>query len=235
MPEVLSYNTQYGVNIESQSEWVRALQPPPDIICYQEYPAFRLKDSGVLLPKNYEYEYAPALVKKGQEYGELTAFNPNAVKLVHSKAVDLGVSGLEKMVFGHSGQRSGLVTTFEHEGQELIVANIHLLWLALNSRRREQLGIVIEEFSDPNKPGIIIGDFNYTSLLGGGGLSSFMKSSGFEKAGEAVSTHQFFGISHQLDYVFQRNCTVLELRVEDVHFSDHLPLLFQVQPKSISP
>ena len=109
-----------------------------------------------------------------------------------------------------------------------MVANIHLLWFASHKRRREQLGAVIEAMDD-QKPAIIVGDFNYTSMIRGGGLAKFLGQEGFQPAGGRLITHRLFGIGQQVDYIFQRNCTILEVRVEDIDLSDHAPIFVRFE------
>lgn len=223
MHELLSYNIQYGKNLNQINRWIGELPKRPDIICYQEYPEDQLSESDSLRTLGYSYEFARGLVKHERAYGELTAYKEDKYKLKVSKVIDLGVSELEKRVFGHSGQRSALVTSLEVNGQEFIIANLHLLWLAVHERRKKQIGMVIKEIED-DKPALIIGDFNYSSLVAGKGLSKFLSKEGFTPAGGKIATHKFFGIQHQLDYIFQRNCSVAEVSVGDVKLSDHSPV-----------
>lgn len=219
MYELLSYNIQYGKNLDKINGWISQLPQKPDIICYQEYPEDQLND----VNPGYKYAFARGLVKNERTYGELTAYKSDKFTLTSTRTIDLSVSNLEKKVFGHSGQRSALLTIFKFEDREFMVANLHLLWLATHNRRRSQIAMVIDAM-DTQKPALIVGDFNYSSLVAGTGLTRYLSQEGFLPAGDKLDTHKFFGVRHQVDYLFQRNCSVAEVRAIDVNYSDHLPV-----------
>lgn len=227
MIELLSYNVQYGKNLPQIHEWIVGFSRKPDIVCFQEFPQDAIK--GKPLGNSYGSEFAAGLVKVGNTYGELTAYNHESVQLLRSKALDLGVSGLERKLFAHSGQRSALLTTMEVNGHELMIANIHLLWLAVNSKRRNQLEVVLAAIGDTHCPAIVVGDFNYTDAVAGNGLAQYMKDNGFQQSKGKLVTHRFLGIRHQLDYIFQKNLILLEVRTESVPFSDHTPIIAKVE------
>lgn len=204
------------------SAWRRNLPKQPGIICYQELPQPQTESVAGSFPPNFRSEYAPGVTVNGMTIGEQTIYDSSKLSLVSSRAVDLGLHPLEKMI-RHSGQRSALLTTFEIEGHEFMVANIHLAWFTTHGRRRKQLGAVIDAM-DPGKPALIVGDFNYTNKISARGLAKFLEEYDFYPAGERLTTHRFFGIEHQVDYVFQRNCTVLEIRAGNIDLSDHAPI-----------
>ena len=224
MRALLTYNTQYGKNLSQINKWIEGLPKKPDVICLQEYPYDHL-DNNSLAVQGYRFEFAPGLVKRGRTFSELTAFKSD-LSLVASEVIDLGVSNLGKRVFRLSGQRSALITKFRAQGEGFAVANIHLEWLAPHSARRDQISLILKALGD-TQSALIVGDFNYSDLVVGRGLIDYLAKHGFSLAGDRLKTHTIFGVKHQLDYVFQRSCTIGEVKVIDVDFSDHLPMIVE--------
>lgn len=212
------------------------LSPKPDIICLQEIPKDKVSSFGKILEKRgYDYKYAPAYTDHDITYGELTAYNNKKIVLMFSKVVELGSSIVARLISQHNARYTSLLTVFRHGKQTFIIINIHLLPFHLHRKRRKQLGIAIEALTllkYVNLPSLIIGDYNYTSLLGTGGLIKFMGKHGFKIGGKKkVITHRKWRINHQTDYVFYKGCKIKGLKSERVAFSDHYPMFFNLDLK----
>ena len=236
MLRALSYNIEHGKNIDQAGEWFMSLNPKPDILCLQEIPQKKASQFQKFLDKHgYSHKYAPSYTKKGITYGELTAYNTKSVLLVFSKVVELGSSIVAKLISRHNSRYTSLLTVFQYKKQNFIVVNIHLLPHGLHGRRRKQLGMAIQALQllrFVNMPSIIVGDYNYSSFFGRGGLIRYMAKNGFTMAGrKKLITHRQWRIPHQTDYVFYRQCKVKNVEVEAVKFSDHYPLLFNLEVK----
>ncbi len=232
MLQALSYNIEWGNKLGEAGEWLMALSPKTDILCLQEIPKNKIPTFKKLLDKHgYDFKYAPSYTKSGITYGELTAYNNKNLKLVHSTVVDLGSSIVAKLISRHNSKYTSLLTVFKYKSKNIIVINIHLLPHALNGRRRKQLGIAIEALQllkFVNIPSLIAGDYNYSSLTGRGSLIKFMAKHGFKIGGKKVVTHKKWKIPHQTDYVFYRNCKVKNIKSTQIKFSDHYPIIFDI-------
>ncbi len=233
MLKVLSYNIEWGKKLPQLSEWMMSLKEQPDIICFQEMPQKKISTLNKILDENgYAYKYAPSYTKGGNTYGELTAYKKGELILDFSKVVELGSSIVAKLISRHNSRYTSLLTVFKYKKKNFIIINLHLLPHGLNSRRRKQLGMAIEALAFVryvNMPSIIVGDYNYSSLTGQGGLIKFMGTHGFKMGGEKINTHRKWRISHQLDYVFYRNCSISNLDTDKVRFSDHYPFSFKLE------
>ena len=199
------------------------LTPLPDILCYQEIPDTYANNISII-PPGYRSVYAPAWMKKGIMYGQLTAYNPNTVSFQLNRIVNLGTSIWERKLFRQTGERTGLLTLFESGGHLFNIINIHLVCLARNKTRRNQLNQIIESLNDHTTPTIIVGDYNYSNILQWRRLRSYMMKRGFIQAGSSHNTHRLLFLNHQLDYAFHRNCEIHSVTVGERVYSDHAPL-----------
>lgn len=236
MLKALSYNIEWGRNLDEAGEWMMKLKPRPDIICLQEIPKDKVSSFGKLLQKyGYDYKYAPAYTDHDITYGELTGYNSKRLILVFSKVVELGSSIVARLISQHNARYTSLLTVFKYRKQTFIIVNIHLLAFHLNRKRRKQLDIAIQALSllkFVNLPSLIIGDYNYSSLTGRGGLIKFMDKNGFKIGGKKkIITHRRWRIHHQTDYVFYRGCRIKGVKSERVSFSDHFPMFFNMELK----
>jgi endonuclease/exonuclease/phosphatase family metal-dependent hydrolase len=226
--EALTYNVEYGKRLPEIYEWLKSLPEKPDLICLQEFPEQEIDSFNRLnLFTIPGHAYAPALTKYGRMHGELTAFDEAKLTPKKSMVVDLGEGLLERIYRrGSPSHRSALVTTFEHEGGEITFVNPHLIMMALHSGRRNQLDKILQLIGE--SPAVILGDFNYSNLIGGEGLARFMEQRGFTQAGERLITHLIRGKAHQLDYLFFRGCSVEDVRTMAVSYSDHFPVFAKI-------
>ena len=234
MLKILSYNIEWGRKVDEAGEWIMNLNPAPDIICLQEIPQNKVPSLKKSFENHgYDCKYAPAYTDHEIVYGELTAYNTKKVTLVFSKVVELGSSIVARLVSQHNSRYTSLLTVFKHKNKTFIIINIHLLPFVLNGKRRKQLGIAIEALTllrYINIASLIVGDYNYSSLIGRKGLIKFMATHGFSIGGKKkVITHKKWRIKHQTDYVFYRHCTVKNLLSEKVKFSDHYPIFFNLE------
>lgn len=234
MIQLVSYNIEWGKNLDKAGDWLMALTPAPDIICLQEIPQTKVASFRKMLQSHgYNSKYAPGYTDHNVTYGELTAYNTEQVILVFSKVVELGSSIVARFISQHNSEYSSLLTVFKHKNKTFIIINIHLLPFALNGRRRKQLGIAIEALGFlkyVNMPSLIVGDYNYSSLIFRGGLIRFMANHGFTIGHKKkIITHRKWRINHQTDYVFSRNCKINNIKSEKIKLSDHYPILVKFE------
>jgi endonuclease/exonuclease/phosphatase family metal-dependent hydrolase len=232
----IAYNIHYGKKLDLIQNWLLS-KKHLDIICLQEFP-FK-KDSAFLKlfeQKGYGFAYAPSFTRKKTQYGELTLFDKKKIKLLQSKALPLGTNLLEgrwieKGFIKQKGQRSSLLTLFEYKGKKLVVANSHLLCFALNSHRLNQLNKIltqVHKIGDHTKyASVILGDFNYTSIIRQKKLIEFMAKNDHNNAYK-THTHKLFTVGQQLDYVFYNGCAIKKVVIEKSKLSDHYPVQFSI-------
>lgn len=200
-------------------------------MCFQEFPIKYLNALFKTLPKDtYDYRFASGFIKRGVNYGQLTVFNTKKVQYKSHRISTFPHSFFEKAIFKIKGKRSSLITTFKYGEKHFRLVNTHLICIALNRQRRKQLVQIQAALSQMphagKTPTVILGDLNYTSLIGQKAFIAFMESFGFKNAILGVKTHRLFLMPHQLDYVFYNNCSVTDISVVETNFSDHFPLFF---------
>ena len=236
MVTVLAYNIHYGKKLELIQDWLLG-KKDLDIICLQEFPFEKNSKFLKLFEKNgYKYAFAPAYVRKKTQYGELTLYNKKNIKLESSKVINLGTiifenRHIEKLFRKNKGQRSSLLTHFKYKGKDLILANTHLFCFALNSHRINQLTKILENIqkvgNNSTFSSVILGDFNYTSIIRQTRLINFMKKNELKNAYKS-STHKLFFLKQQLDYVFYNGCDVEKVLIDRIKYSDHYPVQFKI-------
>lgn len=231
MLSVISYNIKFGKRLSEIASWLSSHPTKLDIMCFQEFPIKYLSVLFKAFPKDtYDYKYAPGFIKRGTEYGQLTVFNKTKMQCKSSKIATYPSSFFDRKIFRIKGERSSLITTFVVNNKQFRIANTHLDCLALNRKRRKQIKTIQETLSQmPNAkkmPTIILGDLNYTSLIGQNAFITFMEKYGFQNAIRGVRTHRLFLVPHQLDYVFYNNCSISDISVVKTNMSDHYPLFF---------
>jgi endonuclease/exonuclease/phosphatase family metal-dependent hydrolase len=232
--DLISYNIEWGKRLDEAGDWLMSLSPKPDIICLQEMPQGKIPSFKKRLDQHgYNYKYAPSYTKGDTTYGELTAYDKEKLALDFATIVDLGSSIIARLISRHNSKYTSLLTVFKHERKNFIVINIHLLPHALNARRRKQLGIAIEALQllkYVNMPSLIVGDYNYSSLIGRAGLIRFMAKHGFAIGQKKkLITHRKWRIRHQTDYVFSRNCKIESIKSAKIRFSDHYPMFVKFE------
>lgn len=228
MIELISYNIQLGKSLEKVIGWLKRSGKNPAIVCFQEFPEPKISILSELLGKtSYKFEFAPAVFKRKIQYGQLTLFRSDIVKLKSSKIIKLGESKLDSTIFQYKSHRSSLLTEFVFKSRTFLVVNVHLIWFASHKRRRNQLAATIKNLPK-NLPTIIVGDYNYSIFLGRKkGLIKFMKEFGYSMAGERVATHRLWKIPQQIDYAFYKTLKVFEIKVGRIKYSDHFPILIK--------
>lgn len=229
MISVITYNIQYGRKLEKIALWLKNQEKRYDILCLQEFPHSEIQRFlTTLQPTSYDFKFSRGFMKKQKEYGQLTIFNTK-IQCLQNNIVELGASFFEEKIYKNIGSRSALFTILQNNKRNILVVNVHLICLALNKKRIAQLrvimGRVIELTKNNTMPVIIVGDFNYSSLLRQKVLLRFMQEYGFKNAYK-ISTHRIFYRHHQVDYVFYKNCYVEETNVTRLAFSDHYPVEF---------
>lgn len=236
MVSILAYNIHYGKKLELIQNWLID-NPHFDIICLQEFPFKKNSQFLDLLDKHgYKYAFAPSFTRKKTLYGELTLYNSKKIKLVNTKVVGLGTMILENRFIENrfrknKGQRSSLLTHFKYKDKDFVLANSHLFCFALNSHRINQLNKILKnvtEIGDHKQfSTVILGDFNYTSIIRQKKLIDFMKKNNLSNAYK-ITTHKLFFLKQQLDYVFYNNCSVKNVVIDKLKYSDHYPVQFNI-------
>jgi endonuclease/exonuclease/phosphatase family metal-dependent hydrolase len=234
---VVAYNIHYGKKLELIRDWLLAKRRF-DIICLQEFPIKKHSEFLELFAsQGYKYCFAPSFIRRKTQYGELTLFDTKKIKLIHCQSVELGSSLLEDRFIENrfrktKGQKSSLLTLFKYKNKKLVLANSHLLAFALNSRRLNQLNKImsnVDKIGDHTKYStVILGDFNYTSIIRQKKLIDFMTQHEFKNAYK-THTHKLFFLGQQLDYVFHNNCSIKKVKVDRIKYSDHYPVQFKIE------
>lgn len=233
MIRVLSYNVLIGSRLKKIAKWLAEQQNNHDIYCFQEFPQSQIQTIcdvfSPIAPK--EYLFSHAFTKKSNTFGQLTLFDPRKVRLKRSSIVNLGkTSLLEKKIFSNHGERSALVSHFSSGEGSFTLVNTHLTLMTSNKRRQVQLLTILDsirQLYQDAKAQVVLGDFNYTSLYRRRHLFQLMKNYGFENAYKK-STHRILFLKHQVDYAFYNNCSIRNVAVEKVRFSDHYPITFEI-------
>lgn len=200
-------------------------------MCFQEFPYSKVKEFlQKIKPNVFDYSFAIGFSNKKGAYGQLTAFNKK-VKLLDKKIIKLPYSSfIEEKVFKNKGSRSALFTTLQLNNKKITIINIHLLSLVLNKTRKNQIVKILNVVNKFYKEDsiLLLGDFNYTSLIRQNKFLDFMSHYFFKNA-YTLPTYQLILVKHQVDYVFYKNCRVQNVEVTKIHFSDHFPIRFTIE------
>jgi len=237
MISVLAYNIHFGKKIALIEKWLLKNPAKFDVMCLQEFPF--CKDSPFLttLKKHgFDYKFAPSsfltkpLGTKNQ-YGELTVFKKNKLKLLDDTVIKLGANFLEKR-FRVAGEKTSLLTVFKYKNEKIVIANSQLVCYAVNSRRINQIAKIIKKVKTLGDHSafstVILGDFNYTSRIRQKKLMEFMEKNELMNAYK-TNTHKYFFVTQQLDYVFYNGCSVKNVKIgRRIKYSDHSPVWFDL-------
>lgn len=227
MLSILTYNIRYGRKLHEITEWLSQREAFFDIICFQEFPIDQIDlFLNSVNKESLDYRFSHGFKKKEKIYGQLTLFNKKKITLLEDVVLSLGPSVLERSKI--KGERSSLITRFVYQKKEFIIANTHLVCFALNNKRIFQLEKIITHFTQniaKNVPVLVVGDFNYSSLIRQKKLLNFMEQHGFTNA-YTTSTYKLLFLKYQLDYVFYKNCEIKDVEVLNLRFSDHFPAEF---------
>jgi endonuclease/exonuclease/phosphatase family metal-dependent hydrolase len=228
MISVLSYNVHFGKRLEKIIYWLLQKQTY-DIICFQEFPKHAIQTFlRAFSTATYGYRFAPFLLRRGKTYGELTVFRKSKLNLIRSTTVFLGINRGERVMLRARIPRTSLITVFKFKNKIITVVNIHLVNVAFNALRYKQITKIVDKLNLHITSSVLVGDFNLPSLFGRKKLFALMDKNGYSMQKKRLSTHHFVGIKHQMDYIFWKECSVLNLSVERVKFSDHYPVTFHV-------
>lgn len=234
----ITYNVNHGKKLSQISKWLLHQTNQFDLLCFQEFPQEKIDWFLAAFPRIYKYTFASNVLKKGQEYGQLTIFNNKKITYKGYTTISLGNGSIvERKVYNAFGERSAPVTYFTYGKRNVYIVNVHLIWFALNRKRREQIKIIIEALKkislSPEDSILIVGDFNYSSLTQKQGLTQFMNTYSFHNASNNLKTHKLLMfkslLTHQIDYIFYKNCQIKNIEVVKIHFSDHFPVCFTLK------
>lgn len=236
MLKFISYNILFGKKLESIIKWLNKTEKNRgafDIVCLQEFPQDKINDFLKRREKNTtDFRYAPCFSKDKRNFGQLTIFNKNKLKLTKSAVLPLNLSRVENKVikfFRTRAERKSLLTCFTDLDQKhFLVANTHLTCISSNGHRLSQLRNILKEIASSPKA-LIAGDLNYSSLLPRSKLRQMMKKYCFKDATAKLKTHRLFFIKHQLDYIFVKGLLAQTKAATDIRFSDHYPLIAEIE------
>lgn len=235
MLSAITYNIYHGKKLSQISKWLLHQTNQFDLLCFQEFPQEKIDWFLAAFPRIYKYTFASNVLKKGQKYGQLTIFNSKKINYKDYTTISLGNGSIvERKVYNALGERNAMVTYFTYGKRNVYIVNVHLICFAFNGKRKKQIKIIIEALENislsPEDSILILGDFNYSSLTRKQGLTQFMNTYGFHNASHNLKTHKLFRfkslLTHQLDYIFYKNCQIKNIEVVNIHFSDHFPVCF---------
>lgn len=189
----------------------------PDAILLQEIDSGSIRSSSNTLPENIENQLSRDYkIFTETKYGGITGYLPFAVNMSNSI---LTKKGEVRNHFLDSGTKN-LVQELEIEG--LSIFSVHLSRFGKRVRRKQLEEI--KEIAESRDRNIVAGDFN------------FMRDSEKVKAekilGKKFSPGPTFPAkspSRALDMVFASEDLEVSVKVMDERFSDHRPLLFEVE------
>ena len=231
MIQVLSYNIRFGWKLSHIIKWLASQSTHYDVICLQEFPQSKLEYVMRHLDSPYKSLFSHTFTIGRSVYGPLTIYDSSKLRTLASTVLPLGTSVVEAALHMNSKPRTALVTRLANGEGELVLANAHLACLAVNKVRRKQLGIILDHLRHivqaPPVAKIILGDFNYTSFMKQNSLMQLMKNNNFANAYRSM-THRLLFIKHQLDYAFYQNCQIKNVKIENLRYSDHYAVSFEV-------
>ncbi len=231
MIQVLSYNIRFGWKLSHILKWLSSQSKQFDIICLQEFPESKLEYIQNHLDKRYKSLFSHTFTIGKSIYGPLTLYDSLKLRPVYSTVLKLGTNIVEVALHMNNKPRTALVTRLAHGKGELVLTNAHLACLAVNKVRRKQLGVILEHLKQVDESSkvakVILGDFNYTSFMKQRSLMQLMTNNNFINAYRSI-THRLLFIKHQLDYAFYQNCQIKNVKVENLHYSDHFAVSFEV-------
>lgn len=228
MIRVLSYNIHFGKRLSRILSWLSGEFAKSDVICLQEYPQSKLTHLEQSLPPHFRHLFAHAFTIGKSTYGQVTIYNSSVLDLKSSSTLELGISVLESAFNLNRRPRTALVTRFQSEGRDFVLAHTHLVCAARNKLRRKQLSLILDYVkSTDHTPTMILGDLNYTSVIKQGPLLRLMAQHDYKSAYRAI-THRMFFLKHQVDYAFYKYCSVDQVYIGEQRLSDHYPIHFAV-------
>lgn len=232
MLKLITYNIGEGKEVDKIYKWIDEEQNNVDIICLQEFPEkelINLENNKFI--KNFKHSFSPGLKKRNIQLGQLTLFRKKYFNLVEEYTIDLGHDDLEVIYRKIPTKRSALITTLEYNKNQFIVSNVHLSAFSFNVNRRKQLKKVIEGMTS-SVPVVMLGDFNYSNLFGRKFFIKYMQGLGLTMAGEKMITNKYKRIlKQQLDYVFYQGFRLGDIKVKNLSFSDHYPVIVNFEFK----
>lgn len=237
MLTVLSYNILFGKRLEKIVTWLNNRDQSFDIICLQEFPYSKIAILDTLKDRKiYHESYAVSFHKGKEAYGLLTLINTQKIKFKSEQTIYIGTSILEKAM-GRQIGRNALVTNVTYKRKHFTLVNAHLAAISSNGHRRKQLTTVVSELEKDmikgNRPTLILGDFNYTSLLWQKRLLMLMEEYGYTNAYSHNTHRLLFVKKQQLDYVFYKYGFVQDIQIGKEKYSDHQPISFVFSPTPI--
>jgi endonuclease/exonuclease/phosphatase family metal-dependent hydrolase len=229
MISVLSYNVYFGKRLEKILYWIHT-QPSFDLICFQEFPKDAIPVCRKMFGSNYGFRFAPFIKKRKREYGELTIYWKKHLQLVTSSILRLGSNSGERVVLRSRMPRTSVLTIFRYKQKKIAVVNIHLVNVAFNALRYQQIMRIIKRIAKYTIASVLLGDFNMSSLFGRRKLFSLMEQSGYQGMNKRFSTHHVAVIHQQMDYIFWKQCSINNVTIHrKVRHSDHFPLTCRVE------
>lgn len=221
---IMTYNTHFGKHVDRIIDWTNRL-PVQDIICFQEFPEDKIKESVEVLGRTpYGWRFTPSLTFRKRVYGVLTLFRSDKLTLVSTSVINLGLHPVERSLLKSKVPRRALSTTFVYKKKLLRFVNAHFVSLAFNRTRYRQVEKVATTLVKKFIPSVLLGDFNISNILGKKKLVALLGHYGFTTSQGKVITFRLMGTRHQYDYVFVNGCTIEKMWSERTRLSDHYPV-----------
>jgi len=206
----------------------------PDILCFQEFNRFRLKDF-----QQYPFYF---LTPRGK--GKST-------QVIFSKYPIIG----QGQVLFQDSNNNTLYADIDYKGDTLRIYNVHLQSYQIRSRRilwrnygqdflkrlysvsrkhREQARMVRSHLASSPYPSVICGDFNATSFSRPYRILSKGMQDSFREKGIGWGATYYLNqiLPYRIDHILvPREYEILAHQNYDIRLSDHLPVMAILKPK----
>ena len=102
---VLAYNIHFGQKLKLIEDWIINYPSQFDIVCLQEFPLEKKSHFLKTFEEHsYSYAFAPSFLRRGKQYGELTLFKKNKIKMLENSVINLGTNILERRSYKNNGE-----------------------------------------------------------------------------------------------------------------------------------
>jgi endonuclease/exonuclease/phosphatase (EEP) superfamily protein YafD len=228
MLRIISYNLLFGRKSKKIFPWL--VKQKADLFCLQEFPEIKIEELLTLFPKKtYSYAFSPSMRIFKKIYGVLTIFRLNRLTLKKTTIINLGVNKTEKAILRSHLPRTALLTQFIYKRKRFVLVNPHLVNIASNVLRYQQIGLILKKLQKYHVPAFIIGDFNIPGFITKNKLLAFMRVHNFTTLEKRTSTYRLMFFRYQMDYAFARMGKIQNIIIDRrIRFSDHYPVTVNI-------
>lgn len=208
-------------NLEKISDFLRTLEPDLVGLIEVDHGSYRSggKNQAELLAESLGHYHSHSI-----KYAERSLWRRVPILNQQGNAF-LARDRIRNETF-HFFERGMKRLVIELELEHMVVYLVHL---ALGSRiRHQQLEELYDLVKRPQKPCLVAGDFN--SLWGEREINLFLAATGLQNANtQSLPTYPSINPNRHLDFVlYSKGITVRDFHVPQVPFSDHLPLVVDI-------